>query len=516
MNSAATPKRSQMIDNFSQKPRLRWSWRIAFFLLIAAALTDSTARADNLVDGARTGPSLDLPEANGAFRHLQALQDIATANGGNRATGTPGYDRSADYVAKKLKEAGYVVRFEEFDFPVFDERQPPVLVTIHADGRHETAAKADIRTLSYPGSSDVTARVRGVGLRLSTSPPQSSNSGCEPDHFKNFERGAIALMRRGSCTFQVKVDNAIAAGAAGAVIMNEGIDGRVDRPSGRLRKAVAIPVIGVSYELGRSLDLAARTGGGAQVRLAVDAVMGRRVSHNVLAHTPSDSDGQLIVVGAHLDSVAEGPGINDNGSGTAAVLEAALQFARNVPEAVRKRVRFGFWGAEELSLEGSSHHVASLSEQQRRNIVLYINFDMVASPNYGRFIRGPEGAGDAPGAAAQREFAAYFREHNLPVDNRGGGGRVGSDDDASFFRKGIPTLSFDTGAGNTKREAQAKLFGGTAGRPYDPCYHQACDTIENINREALEQNTRALLHTITVTATRMGRGVRGERSDSEQ
>ena len=512
MNGAATPE-FQTIDNCSRQARL--SWRLASLLLIAAGLTASITRAENLVDGARTDPSL---EANGAFRHLQALQDIATANGGNRAAGTPGYDRSADYVAEKLKEAGYTVRLEEFDFPVFEERQPPVLVTIHADGRHETAAKADFRTLSYSGSSDVTARLRGVDLRLSASPPPSSNSGCEPDHFKNFERGALALMRRGSCTFQVKVDNAIAAGAAGAVIMNEGIDGRVDRTSGRLRKAVAIPVIGVSYELGRSLDLAARTGGGVQVRLAVDAVMGKRVTYNVLAHTPSDSDGQLIVVGAHLDSVSEGPGINDNGSGSAAVLEAALQFARNAPEATKQRVRFGFWGAEEHSLDGSRHHVASLTEQQRRNIVLYINYDMVASPNYGRFIWGPEGSGDAPGATAQREFAAYFRDNNLPVENnRGGGGRAGSDD-ASFFQKGIPTLSFYTGSSSTKRDAQAKLFGGTAGRPYDPCYHRACDTIENINRDVLEQNTRALLHTITATATKMGRGVRGapERSDSEQ
>ena len=150
--------------------------------------------------------------------------------------------------------------------------------------------------------------------------------------------------------------------------------------------------------------------------------------------------------------------------------------------------------------------------------MLYINYDMVASPNYGRFIWGPEGSGDAPGATAQREFAAYFRDNNLPVENnRGGGGRAGSDD-ASFFQKGIPTLSFYTGSSSTKRDAQAKLFGGTAGRPYDPCYHRACDTIENINRDVLEQNTRALLHTITATATKMGRGVRGapERSDSEQ
>src|SRR5262245_60270931 len=439
-------------------------------LLLAAVPTDPNARADSLVDGAWTS-SLTRPEGEGAFRHLRALQDIADANGGNRAAGKPGYDRSADYVAEKLKEAGYLVRFEEFEFPFFEQRTPPVLLTSKPDGGQEPASASAVRTLYHSGSNDVTARLRGVNLNLGAAAPSASNSGCEPNHFKDFERSAIALVRRGTCPFQVKVDNAIAAGATGVIIMNQGTDGQVDTFSGRLSHLVAVPVVGVTYELGRSLNLAAQADGGVQVRLAVDAVSGRRLSRNVLADTASDGDGPLIVVGAHLDSVPEGPGINDNGSGTAAVLEAALQFARNAPEATKQRVRFGFWGAEEHSLDGSRHHVASLTEQQRRNNVLYINYDMVASPNYGRFIRGPEGSGDAPGATAQREFAAYFRDNNLPVENRGGGGRAGSDD-ASFFQKGIPTLSFYTGSSDTKRDAQAKLFGGTAGRPYDPRHQQ--------------------------------------------
>jgi Zn-dependent M28 family amino/carboxypeptidase len=295
------------------------------------------------------------------------------------------------------------------------------------------------------------------------------------------------------------VDNATAAGATGVVIMNQGTEGQHERFSGRLNNGVAIPVVGVTYEMGRSLDVAAR--GGARIRLVVDAVRGKRPTHNVLAQAASESDGPAIVVGAHLDSVSEGPGINDNGSGSAAVLEAALQFAKK-PAQTRGPVRFAFWGAEERGLVGSRHHVASLSEEQRRNVALYINYDMVASPNYGRFLRKAEAGGDTPAAVAQREFEAYFREHRLPLDVRTGGGRAGSDD-ASFFRQDVPTIAFYTGAGNTKGADQAKLFGGTANQPYDPCYHRACDTIENVNREALEQNTRALVRAMSAAALKL-------------
>jgi Zn-dependent M28 family amino/carboxypeptidase len=86
----------------------------------------------------------------------------------------------------------------------------------------------------------------------------------------------------------------------------------------------------------------------------------------------------------------------------------------------------------------------------------------------------------------------------LTVEERAGG-RFGSDED-SFSQKGIPTVGLYTGAGGPKSETQASLFGGVAGRPYDPCYHRACDTIENINREVLEQNTRALVRALNAVA----------------
>jgi Zn-dependent M28 family amino/carboxypeptidase len=195
--------------------------------------------------------------------------------------------------------------------------------------------------------------------------------------------------------------------------------------------------------------------------------------------------------------VPEGPGINDNGSGWAAVLEAAVQLAPELTRA-RTRVRFAFWGAEERGLVGSRHDVGALSEEERRDIVVYVNLDMVGSPNFVRYVQGSAVTGEALAGMVRRQFLADFRDHDLAVEERTGG-RFGSDDTA-FSQKGIPTVGLYTGAGAPKSEAEAKLFGGAAGRPFDPCYHRACDTTENIDREVLEQNTRALVRVLRAVA----------------
>jgi Zn-dependent M28 family amino/carboxypeptidase len=167
-------------------------------------------------------------------------------------------------------------------------------------------------------------------------------------------------------------------------------------------------------------------------------------------------------------------------------------------------VRFAFWGAEERGLVGSRHHVGALSEEDRRNIALYVNLDMVGSLNFARYIQGSAAAPDGPAAIARRELAADFREHDLPFEERTGG-RTRTDD-ASFSQKEIPTVGLYAGAGGPKSEAQATLFGGAAGRPFDSCYHKACDTVENIDREVLEQNTRALMRALNAV-TAVARGV---------
>jgi Zn-dependent M28 family amino/carboxypeptidase len=431
----------------------------------------------------------------GAFRHLEAFQEIASANGGTRASGTPGYDRSADYVAEKLKAAGYAVRFEEFEFPFFEDRTPPILAIAQATDAEAGGA----RTLTNSGSADVTAPLRAVNLGL-TDTPAASTSGCDARDFDGFARGAIALIRRGTCTFQVKAENAVAAGAVGVVIMNEGTAGRTDGFSGLLNKAVGIPVVGISYDRGRALERLLHAGT-VSARLAVDAIAGKRSSRNVLTEPDSRSSGSLVVVGAHLDSVPEGPGINDNGSGAAAVLEAALALADTIHR-TPGNVQFAFWGAEERGLVGSRHHVGALSEEERRKIGVYINLDMVGSPNFARFVQRSPEADSELAASARQKLLGEFKDRSLPVEERAGG-RTGTDD-AAFFQKGIPTVGLHTGSGGLKSQAHADLFGGAAGKPFDPCYHKACDTTANIDRDAFEENTRALVRVLEAVIARTG------------
>jgi Zn-dependent M28 family amino/carboxypeptidase len=480
-----------MIGSQRCSPRMMKSVHTMLMTSLSVALV---AMQPSGVAAAEAGNAVGLHDTapgEGAFQHLRALQDIASANGGNRAAGTAGYDRSAEYVAEKLREAGYAVRFEAFDFPFFEERTPPVLIVNAPDGQQAPAAAAAFRTLSNSGAADVTARLRAVHLDLDSGPPRASTSGCEAGDLAGFERGAVALIRRGTCTFQAKVEHAVAAGAVGVIIMNEGTQGRAAAFSGQLSKLAAVPVVGVSYEFGRSLEESARNG--SAVRLAVDAVAGMRTTRNVLADTAGDGNGALTIVGAHLDSVPAGPGINDNGSGSAVILETALQ----LPREARRGLRFGFWGAEEIGLVGSRHHVDALPEDQRRRVALYINLDMVGSPNFVRSVQRSTASSELA-EVARRELLADFNEHNLPVQERSGG-RYGTDD-ASFAEKGIATVGLYTGAERPKSEADARLFGGTAGRPNDPCYHQACDTVDNINRDVLDQNARALMRAVTAVA----------------
>jgi Zn-dependent M28 family amino/carboxypeptidase len=434
---------------------------------------------------------------DGPFAHVRAFQAIATENGGNRASGTPGFDRSADYVAERLNAAGYKVRLESFEFPYFEERSPPIL--LHDSGGASTAVSSEaLRTLANSGAGAVTAGLRSIDFDVPAG-PGASTSGCEPSDFEGFEPGAIALVRRGTCPFQTKVENAEAAGAVGVILVNVGAPTEVF--AGRLARPVRVPVVGVSSEAGDLLANRARAAPGLTVHLAVNAETGTRSTRNVLAETFAGDATETLVVGAHLDSVAEGPGINDNGSGSAAVLEAALRLAA-IPVRSGKRVRFAFWGAEERGLLGSRHHLQAVPEDERRRIVLYINLDMVGSPNFGRFVQGSASSADGPAGIARNALLDHFRAKGLAVEERWASDRPRSfgSDDASFARIGVPTLGLYTGAGETRTEADAVRFGGQANQPYDSCYHRACDDIENIDRGILEVMTEAVVSTLRSVA----------------
>ncbi len=227
------------------------------------------------------------------------------------------------------------------------------------------------------------------------------------------------------------------------------------------------------------------------------------------------------MVGAHLDSVPQGPGIQDNGSGVAAILEIALQMAELGIEP-RNRVRFAFWGAEESGLFGSEFYVANLSKRDIKDIALNLNFDMIGSPNFVRFVYDGDGSDtplEGPNGSPNIEdvFLDYFAEQGLPTEATAFDGRS---DYGPFIAVGIPAGGLFTGAEGIKSEEEVAIYGGTAGEQYDPCYHLACDTFDNISLEALDQMGDAAAHAVltfamttsSVNGTDKGKG-KGKWSD---
>ncbi|MEU7895336.1 M28 family peptidase [Nonomuraea sp. NPDC049152] len=226
--------------------------------------------------------------------------------------------------------------------------------------------------------------------------------------------------------------------------------------------------------------------------------------YNVIADWPGGNPDDVLMVGAHLDSVTAGPGINDNGSGSASILENALEVSRQALQPT-KHLRFAWWGAEELGLRGSQFYVNNLSTTDRAKIKGYLNFDMVGSPNAGYFVYdgdNSDGVGSGPGptgsAELERTLQDYFASIGVPTRGTDFDGRS---DYGPFISRGIPAGGTFTGAEGIKSSAQAQLWGGTAGQAFDPCYHRSCDTTANINDTALDRNADAIAYAVWTIAT---------------
>jgi Zn-dependent M28 family amino/carboxypeptidase len=372
-----------------------------------------------------TTDTTDLRDAvtvAGIMEHQQEFQAIASANDNTRVSGTVGYDESADYVVERLEAAGYDVTRQVFDFIYFEELATPELERVSPDPR-VYVHNDEFITMDYSGSGDVTEEL--VATNDIVIPPgsaaNSSDSGCEAGDFPATTSGNIALIQRGTCTFFQKAFNAQQAGAVGAIIFNEGQPGRDETLAGTLgaQTDITIPVTGISFADGEELFNLLQSGA-VTIHLFTSIQRDERTTENVLANTLTGRTDRVVLVGAHLDSVSAGPGINDNGSGSSTILEIAEEMSELGIEPTNQ-VRFAFWGAEESGLIGSEHYAATLSMRQLRRIALNLNFDMVGSPNYVRFvydgdgdptgIRGPAGSDDI-----EDTFNEYFAAQGLATD----------------------------------------------------------------------------------------------------
>jgi Zn-dependent M28 family amino/carboxypeptidase len=413
---------------------------------------------------------------DGAFVHLTELQRIADANGGNRALGTPGYDASVEYVAGVLRAAGYDVQTPTFSARQFEVRQEQLAV----DGE-----PVPVSALGFSPTTPEGGVTGPLALMV--------GEGCNPADAASVPPGSVALVRRGTCPFAQKAAHAATAGAVGLIVVNVEDTPLTGGTLGETATGV-VPTGGVSRSAGDAL--AGRAG--ATITLTLVTAIQETQSRNVLAQTRTGNPDDVVFAGGHLDSVPEGPGINDNGSGVAALLETAVRLGASPP--VANAVRFAFWGAEEVGLVGSTAYVQGLPEEERKRIALYLNLDMVASPNAGYLVydgddSDREGAGPGPAGSAtvERVLVESLAAAGVPAAGTDFSGRS---DYGPFIELGIPAGGLFTGAEEIKSAEDAQRWGGTAGEAYDRCYHQACDRLDTLDRTALDRNTDAVAATL--------------------
>jgi Zn-dependent M28 family amino/carboxypeptidase len=480
-----------------------------WFLLAAALALFSPPVASGQTD---TSKLREHVRVKAIVRHLEAFEAIADANGGMRASGTPGYDASVAYVVPWLEDKGYQVTLQTFEFPYYQELAPGQLGRV-APTAQTYVEGADFDVMTYSGSGDVRANVQPVDT--TATPNDTSTSGCEASDFSGFVAGRIALVQRGECTFRVKALNAQAAGASAVVIFNRGTTGSTGLIVGTLgAPGIRIPVLGTTFAVGQALYSADSS---VVARVFTSTVSEVRPTSNVIAETPGGDPNKVIVVGGHLDSVPEGPGIVDNGSGTATILEIArrLNEAVNIHKTggngLRNKVRFAFWAAEEFGLVGSRYYVSQLTAAERSKISLNLNFDMIASSNFVYFVQDGDGssfgrAGPGRSAEAEQVFLDYFASQGLPTWPRELDARS---DWQAFLEAGIGFGSLSTGSDQVKTPEQAALFGGTAGEIMHPCYHRPCDRVASVSLEALDVTSDAAAHAVMWFAMD-GTAVRGK------
>lgn len=410
-----------------------------------------------------------------AFAHLQELERIAAEHGGNRAVGTPGYDASVDYVSSTLREAGFEVQTPSFDVRTFT-----------ANDARLTVADAPVPTevLSFSPATPP----GGLTAPLSVLPrtPQDPTPGCEAEDYAGIRAGSIAVVERGVCPFGQKSQLAGAAGAGAVIIVNTE-DAALPATLGETPGVV--PTAAVQKTAGEALR------DGQQATLLLATTIQKQTSRNVIAETSTGDPDRVVMAGAHLDSVPEGAGINDNGSGSAALLDVAQKLGAAPPAG--QKVRFAWWGAEEIGLVGATRYVESLSEQDRARLALYLNFDMVGSPNAGYLVYDgddSDGLGGQPGPAGSETAEQVLTDALVAAGVQGPEGTAfdGRSDYGPFIEAGVPAGGLFTGAEEKKTPEQAQKWGGTAGQSYDSCYHTPCDGLSNIDRTALDRNVTAM------------------------
>jgi Zn-dependent M28 family amino/carboxypeptidase len=424
----------------------------------------------------------DAVSAESVMVHLDALQAIADANDGNRAIGTTGYEQSGEYIESVLVAAGYTPERQYFDATTQELLGYDLTVTGAADVPVEGLPMSGT---TGTGPAQITAELVQPAVAL----------GCDAAAWDGVDAtGLIAVVSRGECDFATKSLEASAAGAIGLLVYNN----EAGELSGTLGEQVAefVPTVGITDVEGAAI-VAALAAGPVTATLLLDELTSVTETFNIIADTPTGTSENTVMLGAHLDSVPEGPGINDNGSGSAAILEVAVQLA--TAGELNNQVRFAWWGAEEVGLLGSYHYVDDLAlnnPDELEQIATYLNFDMVGSPNYVMSVYdADQSTYEAPvevpegSIATEAVFTDYFDSIGQPWIDTAFDARSDYD---GFIAYDIPSSGLFTGADDIKTEDEAAIFGGVVGEQHDQNYHTVGDDITNIDEGILDVSVKAI------------------------
>jgi hypothetical protein len=453
---------------------------------VAAAPSHAAAAAPKCDTQVNDTPSKLIPcvTQTDLWNHMKAFQAIADANPGpdghpSRNSGEPGYKASVDYVANVMKAAGYDVTIQTYKFFYFAYTAIPVFREVSPTA-HDYTVVTDWNPGQATGSTTAALQPAG-GIIIPPTPVSSSTSGCTATDFGGFVAGRVALIQRGGCNYGVKVQNAQAAGASGVVIFNEGNPGRTGTIAGSLIDAAgnrivpSIPVAFTSFATGSDLlsqyQQASAAGSDLPViNIAIQAVVNPNADdYNVIAESKGGDPNHVLVVDAHLDAIY-GAGMLDNASGSATILDIAQQMKNVNP---RNKLRFIWFGGEELGLLGSAYYVNNLSSNDRSHIGYDLDADVTATPNYTIGVLDPAGpdlfGGTSTATFPNRVYKAsqiardqaisYFDSVGL---NHELFSPVGTDA-INFNYAGIPASGLLTGQDCCKTQRQVDLFGGYLG-----------------------------------------------------
>jgi hypothetical protein len=473
-----------------------------------SAAATSSAATPGATEGASPTAPPNLPFADSlrdavhgdaVVVDLGRLQSLADDHAGTRAAGSDGYDAAADFVAGQLRDAGYAVQLQPVDLPFFRQTAPSTLEIVGAGARRFDDLH-DFKAMLFSASGEVTAPVYPLGFNTQAQPADTSGLGCNPEDWLNVPSGVIVLVQPGNCRRHDVVVQAQTVGAVGIVTAYPAWsrDG-VLRPTLIEPADIRIPAIGTTEAVGQGLAAAAATG--SEVHISVRSSIETRTSRNVLAETPWGDPEHVVMVGGHLDSVIDGPGINDDGSGSMTVLEIARQLAARTgmvesaaaggaspAPAQGWKVRFAFWTGEEIGLFGSTAWVGRSNAPPLSSIAAYINLDMLGSQNGGRYVYdGAATTRPVQSGAVQQLFVRALEEKGLLWQSL----QVGSSDNVPFDGFGVPTGGLFSGANEIKTTGQADIFGGTANVAEDACFHLACDRLDRVDRSLLGELAQA-------------------------